>query len=44
MHSRACRLTDAAYRVFFDSIEAQGRALLRMTLVGRRATCLFAPG
>jgi hypothetical protein len=28
-----CRITGVSYKVFFDSIEAQGRALLRIPLV-----------
>lgn len=28
-----CRITEASYKVFFDTIEAQGRALLRIPLV-----------
>lgn len=27
-----CRITDVAYKVFYDAIEAQGRALLRVGL------------
>ena len=27
------RITDVAYKVFFDAIETQGRALLRVPLV-----------
>lgn len=33
-------VTEMAYKVFFDSIEAQGRTLLRASLVGPKALVL----
>jgi hypothetical protein len=37
------RITDIAYKVFYDAIEAQGRALLRVTLVHLIISVLFHP-
>ena len=34
------RITDVAYKVFYDSIDAQGRALIRVPLVSPSAAAL----
>jgi hypothetical protein len=37
------RITDLAFKVFYDSIEAQGRALLRVMLVSSTFNYITLP-
>lgn len=40
-HSLSASITDLAYKTFYDAIETQSRALLRVTLVRRLASNTF---